>query len=73
MDYDVPGTDSQFTIDVPAGRTSQLFSVDIIDDNLLESNEMFRLTIIGTNLTAVTTGSRSTTTVTIADNEGACV
>ena len=73
MDYNVPGTDSQFNINVPAGTTSHLFSVAIVDDNLLENNEMFSLSIVTTNSSVVTIGSRSTTTITIADDEGLCV
>ena len=72
MDYDVPGTDSQFTVEVPTSTTSHLFSVNIIDDTLFENNEMFSLTIVRTNSTVVTTGGRSTTTITIIDNDGWC-
>ena len=70
MDYEVPGTGSQFTVNIPAGTNSQLFSINIIDDNMLENTEMFRLTITQTNSTVLTTGSRPTAVVTITDNEG---
>ena len=69
-DYNVPGGGSQFSVDIPVGTTSQLFTVPIIDDNLLERNEMFMLTITQTNSTVVTTGSPSTVMITITDNEG---
>ena len=70
MDYEVPGGGSQFNVNIPAGIEFQLFSVDILDDNLLESTESFRLTIIQTNLTTVTAGSIPTAVITITDNEG---
>ena len=70
MDYEVPGSGSQFDVNIPAGVTSQLFPVTIIDDNFLESTEMFRLTIIQTNSTVATTGNRPTAVITIVDNEG---
>ena len=73
MDYNVPGTDSRFTVDVPANTTSHLFTVDIIDDSLFESNEMFSLTIVRTSSAVVTTGGPSTTTITIIDNDGQCI
>lgn len=72
VDYDVPGTGPQFTVDIPAGATTQPFSVNIIDDNMLENDETFMLTIIQTNSTVVTTGSRSMAIVTIRDDEGLC-
>ena len=70
MDYEVPGGGSQFNVDIPAETESQSFSVDILDDNLLESTESFRLIIIQTNSTIVTTGSISTAVISITDNEG---
>ena len=69
-DYEVPGGGSQFTVDIPARTDSQLFSVNIIDDEMLENTEMFRLTIVQTNSTILTTGSRPTAVVTIIDDEG---
>ena len=70
MDYEVPGGGSQFSVNIPASTTSQLFSVNILDDNILENTEMFRLTITQTNSTILTTGNRPTAVVTITDDEG---
>lgn len=59
-----------FNVNIPAGTTSRFFPVNIIDDNLLEGTERFRLNIIRTNSTVVTTGSLRETTVSILDDEG---
>ena len=66
----MPGGGSQFNVDIPAGTDSRLFSVDILDDNLLESTEIFRLTIIQTNSTIVTAGNTPTAFIIITDDEG---
>jgi len=70
VDYNVPGSGSQFNINIPAGTTFQLFPVSLINDNLLEMDETFRLNITQTNSTVVTPGSQSTATVTIRDDDG---
>lgn len=74
MDYDVIGTGSQFSVDIPSGVTSQSFPITIIDDNLFErTDETFRLTILRTNSTVVTTGSPSTAIIDIRDDESLCI
>lgn len=70
VDYNVPGFGSQFNINFPAGTSARLFPVSIINDNFLEIDETFSLTITQTNSTVVTPGSQSTATVTIRDDDG---
>jgi len=70
-DYNVPGTTgSQFTVAVSAGVTTQAFPVTIIDDDFLEPDETFMFTITGISSSVATVGERSTTAVTIDDNDG---
>ena len=66
MDY----TSGPYTVIIPAGRTTATFDVPIIDDNILEGNEDFVLTIDVASLsTGVTHGSPGETTVTIVDDD----
>jgi len=54
-----------------AGQTSASFDVAINDDNILESTEMFTLTIMrGTLPDGVTRDGDGQATVSIVDNEG---
>ena len=70
-DYNVPGTTgSQFTVNVPAGVTTQAFPVTIIDDDFLEPDETFMFAISGISSTVATVGERNTTTVIINDDDG---
>ena len=56
------------TIDV--GQTTATFNVTINDDNILEGNENFTLTINSSSLpTGVTRGDHGQATVTIMDND----
>ena len=48
---------------------TQGFSVNIIDDNFLEPDETFIFNITGISSPVATVGARSTTTVTIDDND----
>ena len=50
--------------------TSVPLGVPIIDDNILENNEQFRLNFSNTLPDRVTVGNPSQTTVTITDNDG---
>ena len=79
MDYD----SGPFPVTIPAGQTTATFDVPINDDNILEGNENFTLTINEPSLpTGVTRGDRGQAAVTIMDNdcklllsytEGSCV
>ena len=67
MDY----SSGPYTVTFPAGVTSVPFSVQIIDDTVLENDEDFDLIIIPGSLPSnVTRGSTVRTTVTIADDDG---
>ena len=67
MDY----TSGPYTVTFPAEHTTATFDVPINDDNILEGNEDFILTIDGTSLpTGVTSGSPGEATVTIVDDDG---
>ena len=66
MDY----TSGPYTVTFPAGQTTATFDVPINDDNILEGNENFILTIDGTSLpTGITRGSPGEATVTIVDDD----
>ena len=67
MDY----TSGPYNVTFPAGQTTATFDVPIIDDNILEGNEIFILTIDETSLPiSVTRGSPGQATVTIVDDDG---
>ena len=55
-----------------AGSTTASFDVSIVNDNVLESDENFTLTISSSSIsdTRVTVGSPSDSTITIMDDEG---
>ena len=66
MDY----TSGPYTVTFPAGRTTATFDVPINDDNILEGDEDFILTINETSLpTDVTHGSPVEAIVTIVDDD----
>ena len=59
-----------FFPDTPPGST-QCFSVSIIDDTILESEESFSLQLLALNPTVVSIeDEKDRTTVTIVDNDG---
>ena len=68
MDYN----SGPYPVTIPAGETSVTFDVPITDDNILEGNENFMLTIDQSSLpTGVIRGDPSESTVTIVeDNDG---
>ena len=67
MDY----TSGPYTVTFPAGQTTATFDVPINDDNILEGDEDFMLTIDETSLpTDVTRGIPGKATVTIVDYDG---
>ena len=63
-----------YTVTFPAGVTIVPFDVLIYNDNILEENEKFSLTIVRSSLPdGVTRGDPGTATVTIVDTIGECV
>ena len=65
MDY----TSGPYTVTIPAGRITATFNVPINDDNILEGNENFMLTINSSLPNGVTRGTPSQATVIIMDND----
>ena len=66
MDYD----SGPYTVTFPAGKTTVIFNIPINDDNILEGNEKFILTIHASSLSnGVTRGDLDQVTVTIVDND----
>ena len=66
MDYD----SGPYTVTFPAGQTTVIFNIPINDDNILEGNENFILTINASSLSnGVTRGGPYQATVTIVDND----
>ena len=60
-----------YTVTFTAGQTSASFSVPINNDNILEDDEDFTLTIVLSTLpNGVTHGARTVATVTIVDDDG---
>ena len=66
MDY----TSGPYTVTIPAGQTTATFTVPINDDDILEGNENFMLTVSSSSLPdCVTHGTPSEATVIIMDND----
>ena len=65
MDY----TSGPYTVTFPAGSTTASFNIPINDDDILEGDENFMLTINQTLPTGVTRGTPSEATVTIVDDD----
>ena len=65
MDY----TSGPYSVTFPAGVTSVPFNIPINDDNILEDNENFTLTINSSLPTGVMVDNLSQATVTIVDND----
>ena len=66
MDY----TSGPYSVTFPAGVMSVPLSISINDDNILEDNENFTLTINSSLPTGVMVGNPGQATVTIVDNDG---
>ena len=67
MDYD----SGPYSITFPAGTTSVLFNISITDDNILESDENFLLTVDLFSLPSnITASNPYQATVTIVDKDG---
>ena len=65
MDY----TSGPYSVTFPAGVMSVPFSISINDDNILEDNDNFTLTINSSLPTGVMVGNPGQATVTIVDND----
>ena len=68
MDY----TSGPYSVTFPAGVMSVPFNISIIDDNILEDNENFTLTINSSLPTGIMVGNPGQATVPIVDNDGKC-
>ena len=67
MDY----TSGPYTVTFPAGSTTATFNISINDDDIMEGDENFMLTINETSLpTNVTRGIFGEATVTIVNDYG---
>ena len=66
MDY----TSGPYTVTFPAGQTTATFSISINDDDIVEGDENFMLTIDPSSLPPnVTRGTPAETTVTIVNDD----
>ena len=61
---------TRITVDVPAGVLTQSFTIDIIDNDIVECDEMFSITIENVTTCGVTTGDVISSNVTIVDDDG---
>ena len=68
---DVDYTSGPYIVTFPAGMITASFNIPILDDNVLENDEQFQLSIIFNSLPdRVTISDPSQTTVTIRDDDG---
>ena len=58
------------TVIIPAGVTSHQHTISIIDDNAVECDETFSVTISSVTTCGVTIGSVNNAKVTITDDDG---
>ena len=56
-------------IDVPAGVMTQPFTVDIVDNDIVECDETFIVTITSVTTCGVTIGNNNRSEVTITDDD----
>ena len=61
---------ARITVNVPAGVLTQSFTIDIIDNDVVECDEVFRVTIESVTTCGVTTGNCISSNVTIMDDDG---
>ena len=57
-------------ITVPAGEMAQLFAIGIVDDDVMECDETFTVTILLVTTCAVAISNNSRTEVMILDDDG---
>ena len=55
---------------IPAGVSTQSFTINIIDNDVVECNEVFSVTIESVATCGVTTGDVVSSNVTIIDDDG---
>ena len=60
----------RFSVFIPPGVSSQLATVNITDDNIVEFDETFRLLLVSVSNCGVTIGNHNASEVIIADNDG---
>ena len=58
------------TVTVPAGEIAQLFTISVVDDDVMECDETFTVTILSVTTCAVTLSNGSRTEVMIVDDDG---
>ncbi|MDA8032208.1 MAG: hypothetical protein MPK62_14000, partial [Alphaproteobacteria bacterium] len=63
--------DNTVTLTLPANADSATLNIPLIDDSILESAETFTVTLAAVSGQPYTLGSRTTSTVTITDNDSA--
>ena len=66
-------TSGPYSVQFDAGEDRASFNVSINNDNILEGNEVFNLTVDASSLPgSVTVGDHGQATVTIVDDDGKC-
>ena len=63
-------TDYFGTITITAGITTSPFTMDIIDDNIVECIQRFNITIVSANICGIIVGNDSNSKVIIIDDDG---
>ena len=61
---------SPIIVNVPAGITMQSFTINIIDNDIVECNEMFNITMMSVTTCGVAIGSNRISEVMIRDDDG---
>ena len=61
---------SSITVNVPAGVTMQPLTINIFNNNIVECNEMFNVTMVCVTTCGVTIGSNRISEVMIRDDDG---
>ena len=61
---------SPITVNVPAGVAMKPLTINIIDNNIVECNELFNLTMVSVTTCRVTIGSNRISEVMIRDDDG---
>ena len=63
-------TGGKRVIIVPAGVMTKSFTIDIANNNIVECNKIFNVTIVSVTTCGVTIGNNNRSEVTIADDDG---